>query len=174
MGIFGRFFAVIIPGGAAALRRRYLQAAIIFTVWAIALEGFLLIRIVAPEGLGQGMERLFLWTAMTLFLLHLPFGLLAAMKTARGRETRGEDLYSRALAAFLGGNDELAEKLLKKAMEKRPLDADCLFLRGQTALMGKRKHRARRYFRKCLVYDENGKWEREIQGALDASGSGST
>ena len=78
-----------------------------------------------------------------------------------------DEMYGAALAAFAAGRDEEVLRILRNMLRRRALDPDCLFLRAQTSLRRGDKRRARRLFRKCRDFDEEGKWTWEIGAALD-------
>jgi len=78
-----------------------------------------------------------------------------------------EPLYREAMAAFVAGDFDGAEENLNEILRTNALDGDCIFLKAHIALARGRKRRARRLFRKCRDFDEEGKWAWEIKSTLE-------
>jgi hypothetical protein len=168
MGILKAVFSVLIPGVGIALRRKYVLGAAIFVVWALFVEGYVLVRTVNPAGLTNYVKPSLLAGLLVIFaasagreLLHLArvHGLHAADQL--------QELYSEALGAYVSGEDKRADEILRQALKFDKLDVDCLFLRASVAARLGRRSRARRLFRKCRNFDEKGKWGWEVERALE-------
>ncbi len=165
MGIAKRVFLVILPGGFLLLRRRYLLGALYFAVWVFLITARALVSV--PGLPATGAANWFSAGAAALFGMNCALA-LCYIYWERGAP-RAEDMdetYGTALAAFAAGRDEEVLRILRKMLRRRAFDTDCLFLWAQTALRRGDKRRARRLFRKCRDFDEEGKWAWEIERAL--------
>ncbi|MHC4712159.1 MAG: tetratricopeptide repeat protein [Planctomycetota bacterium] len=165
MGIAKRVFLVILPGGALLLRRRYLLGALYFAGWVFLITARVLFSV-----LGLPLTGAANWLSTAAAAV---FGMNCALALCyiywERRAPRAEDMdetYGAALAAFAAGRDKEVLRILRKMLRRRALDPDCLFLWAQTALREGDKRRARRLFRKCRDFDEEGKWTWEVERAL--------
>jgi tetratricopeptide (TPR) repeat protein len=78
-----------------------------------------------------------------------------------------------ALVAYLANDLDAASAALRSALRLDPTDADTLFYFAVVLAHTGRPRHARRFFRRCLRWDREGKWEAEVQAqlrALDAGG----
>jgi len=166
MGIAGRVFSVIVPGGGLIRRRRYLLGAGLLLLCVLLFEGYAGLLVVSPSGAPGWLGAALFWLAAGIWALN---ALAEGLLWASGGEGEREEVYRRALEAFAAGEDERCEKLLASALRRGPLDADFLFLRAQAALKAGRRRRARRLFRKCRDFDEKGKWTGRIESAMKSS-----
>jgi hypothetical protein len=168
MGIIRGVFAVLIPGGAMILRRKYLSAAAIMAVWTVMLEAYLLLKVIRPSGVPVYVEPGLLTALVSVFAANVVLEIILLARASRSVSTgRLDEIYSEALAAFVAGEDQKADELLKSALRLDGLDPDCLLLRAQVAARLGKKRRARRLLRKCRDFDEKGKWKWEIHTLLE-------
>jgi|GEM_PF-5665320 len=168
MGILKGVFAVIIPGAGKILRRKYLSAALILVVWTVMLEAYLLLKVIRPSGLPVYVEPGLLTALVSVFAANVVLEIIHLARASRNIATgRLDEIHAQALAAFVAGEHQKADELLKAALRLDGLDPDCLFLRAQVAEWLGKKRRARRLLRKCRDFDEKGKWKWEIASALE-------
>jgi len=168
MGILKRLGAVVIPGGAPALGRKYLLGAGLLIMWVLALEAFFMLRAVSPVSVAPWVEPALLTVVCVAWAANAVVA-AAAIKRRSGTASAAarDELYRKGLAAFAAGNDEGCRSFLKKLLAADRLDADCLFLAASIALKQGKIARAKRLFRKCRDFDEKGKWSWHINAALE-------
>jgi hypothetical protein len=167
MRIVAAAFAVLVPGGGAILRRRYFLAAGILIVFLAVVQAWVLARVIHPAGVPGWTGPLLLAGAIAIWAANAAFEVYEAAGGKRhDAANRVAALYSEALGAYISADDEKAEGLLRSAMRIDGLDADLLFLRAQAAAHRGDKRRAGRLFRKCMDFDEKGKWGWEARTAL--------
>lgn len=167
MGIARNVFSVLVPGGGKIHRRKYLSAAVVLVLWTAALDAYILLKTLRPAGVPLYVEPVLLTALVATFAANLVNELLHIERERRNISTgRVDELYAKALAAYVAGEDHSADDLLRSALQLDELNADCLFLRGQIAAQLGRKRRARRLLRKCNDFDENGKWKHEIDSVV--------
>ena len=159
---------VVIPGGFAFLKRRYLAGAAFLCVWLALAESWVLHELIRPAGARAGLGGLLPAAVAALYAVSAA---LSAWVLARKRFCAApgdvDGLYREAMAAFVAGDFEGAHGHLNEILKGNPLDCDCMFLKAEMALARGRKRRAKRLFRKCRDFDEEGKWAWEIQTALE-------
>lgn len=168
MGIARDIIFVIIPGGFAFQRRRHLAGAAFLCVWLALAEIWALYELTGHAGVPATLGAFLPATVAGLYVASAAF---SACIMLRKRSSAGpvdiDGLYRGAIAAFVAGDFEGAHGHLKQIRKRDPLDCDCLFLEAEVALARGRKRRAKRLFRKCMDFDEEGKWAWEIQTALE-------
>jgi hypothetical protein len=168
MRISRDIFAVLIPGGGKLLRRKYISAAVILVSWTVALDAYILLRVLSPSGLPLYIGPALLAAVLGVLVANAVNELTHMVRERTNIRTgRVDEFYLQALKAFVSGEDRLADGYLKDALQVDELNADCLFLRAQVAMKLGRERRARRLLRKCGDFDENGKWKWEIAAALE-------
>lgn len=168
MNTIRNILAVLIPGVGKILRRKYFSGAVILILWIGALDAYVLMKNLNPSGVPLYVEPALLAALISTFAANATNEVLHIGRQQRNLSTgRVDELYSRALAAFVAGEDRSADDLLRSALRLDELNVDCLFLRGQVAGRLGRNHRARRLLRKCGDFDENGKWKWEISAILE-------
>jgi tetratricopeptide (TPR) repeat protein len=167
MGILKDFFSVLIPGGGAALRRKYFRAAAVMVVFLALLQAYVLLRMVRPAGVPDYAPAAVLALMLAVAIANaVAEGYHITRRRHFAVGGKAEELYANALRAYISGEDKKADEFLSSALSLDELNADLLFLRAVVATrLGKAK-RARRLFRKCRNIDENGKWSWEIDAAL--------
>lgn len=166
MRILKRVFSVIVPGGFLLLGRRYLWAAVYFAVWVLVVQARLVASVMGASQttLSRGLTA----AAAAILGINSILSFLYLYRERRAPDRRETDsLFGAAMAAFAAGRDDEVERIVRKLLRVRAFDPDCLFLGAQSALRTGKKGRARRLFRKCACFDEEGKWAWEIRRALE-------
>lgn len=168
MGILLSAFSVLIPGGGAIIRRKYFRAAALIVLFLGLLQVYLLVKAIHPAGLPAWTEPAVLAGIIAILAANAAFEAYILVR-GRGVDARArlESLYSQALGAYIRGDDGKASELLRAASRLDGLNADVLFLRAQVAARQGHSRRAGRLFRKCMDFDEKGKWGWETQTALN-------
>lgn len=148
------------------LRKRYLLGAAVLALWAALVEARVGLGIVSPKGLGGYVMQALVWSAVGIWTVNALVAAFFLWRSSRVGPPDRRALYLEALEAFMRGDDDECERVLKGLLRAGAPDADCLFLRAQAAAGGGRSKRAKRLFRKCRDFDEKGKWDWEIRNAL--------
>ncbi len=166
MRIVKHLFFVIVPGGFGFRTGRYLLGAVFFCVWVLLVQAWIFISLTQPATLAPWLEKTV--PAMALVLYGAGFALSAWVAAAlRMRQGSDEDvLYSEAMKAFVAGDFDAANAMVRRILKTGALDCDCIFIQAHVALRQGRKRRAKRLFRKCRDFDEEGKWVWETERAL--------
>ncbi len=167
MGIAKALIFVLVPGGYWFAGRRYLLGAGAFVLWLVAAET-LVVSSVAGLEVGFRWRELAWGVAVGLYVANFALSLVYVLRRRGGGvQQQRKELYCAALEAFLAGDDAKAGKELMKLRKIDPLDPDGLFLEAEVALAAGRERRAKSLFRRCRDFDEEGKWEWEIECALE-------
>ncbi len=167
MGIMRDLFSVLVPGGGAILRRKYLKAAVVIIAFLALLECWAVLVTVRPLGIPEYASA-GVMTAMLAIVVANAVAEVYHLARRRHRSAGGKagDLHSQALSAYIVGDDRKAEELITSALRLDEINPDFVFLKGQIAARMGKARRARRLFRKCASFDEYGKWKWEIEAAL--------
>ncbi len=168
MRIIKGVFAVLVPGAGKLLRKKYLSGAMVIVLWTALAQAYILLKAITPSGLPIYVHPALLAALVSIFAANAVLEVLHLARDARASQgERLDEVYSRALTAFLSGEHAKADELLKTALSIDNLDPDSLFLRAQVAAALGKKRRARRFLRKCRDFDEEGKWKWEIASAME-------
>jgi tetratricopeptide (TPR) repeat protein len=159
--------AALVPGLGHLLFRRHWRGLLVFALFAIAVNGMHVARLVEDPVVGDYVFSLCAGATAAVWVysvLHVAY-LGRKFETKHARE-RKDYHFQRGLTQYLAGTFDGAKSEFLTVLRLDPLDADARFHLGMTHQALGRRRRAIKAFKRCLADDPDAKWRWEVETQL--------